>query len=102
MHTEGGGEESEGGDEGEEEGEEGEGDGTDYSAPSKVRAHVFAEALKLPAGSRGALPQEVKDLWKTMQTGPGAAKERHALRNAIIPKDATYGHVCGVDDMAYV
>ena len=32
-----------------------------------------------------------------MQRGPGAAQERHALRNAIVPKDATYGHLCKVD-----
>ena len=32
-----------------------------------------------------------------MQRGPGAAKERHALRNALVPKDATYGHIIKVD-----
>jgi hypothetical protein len=32
-----------------------------------------------------------------MQKGPGAAQERHALRNAIVPRDATYGHICKVD-----
>ena len=54
-------------------------------------------ALKLPLGTRGALPKEVHELWDSLQSGPGAAKERHALRNAIVPKDAGYGHICQVD-----
>ena len=83
-------------DDGEEEEEKGE-DDKDCSAPTKAQAWMFDKALKMGAGTRGALPSEIHDLWNTMQRGPGAAQERHALRNAIVPKDATYGHLCKVD-----
>jgi hypothetical protein len=32
-----------------------------------------------------------------LQQGPGAAQERHALRNLCVPRDATYGSICKVD-----
>ena len=83
-------------DDGEEEEEEVE-DGKDYSVPTEGQSHVFDKALKLPPGSRGALPSEIHDLWNTLQRWPGAAQERHALRNAIVPNDAGYGHVCKID-----
>ena len=83
-------------DDGEEEEEKGE-DSKDCSAPTKAQAWIFDRALKMDAGTKGALPSEIHDLWTTMQSGPGAAQERHALRNAIVPKDAKYGHVCKVD-----
>jgi hypothetical protein len=69
----------------------------DYEAPSKAQCKVFDDALKRPPGTRGALPDEIHELWNTIQNGPGSAKERHALRNAIVPKDASYGHVCTID-----
>ena len=79
-----------------EEEEEGE-YGKDYSAPTKAQAFSVDQALEIEPGSRGALPKDIHDLWATLQKGPGAVKERHALRNAIVPKDAKYGHVCKVD-----
>ena len=69
----------------------------DSSVPTKQQAYIFDRALKLSPGTRGALPNEVHELWNSMQKGPGAAQERHALRNAIVPRDATYGHICKVD-----
>ena len=69
----------------------------DYSAPSKAQAHMFEQAMKVPAGTSGAPPPEVHELWNTLQRGPGAAKERHALRNAIVPRDARCGYICKVD-----
>jgi hypothetical protein len=83
-------------DDGEEEEEKGD-DSKDCSAPTKAQAYIFERALKLDPGTRGGLPSDIHDLWNTMQKGPGAAQERHALRNAIVPRDATYGHICKVD-----
>jgi len=83
-------------DDGEDEEEKGE-DSKDCSVPTKAQAYIFERALKMDPGTRGALPSEIHDLWNTMQRGPGAAQERHALRNAIVPRDATYGHICKVD-----
>ena len=40
---------------------------------------------------------EIHEVWNNIQRGPGSAKERHALRNACVPKDAGYGHVCTID-----
>ena len=39
----------------------------------------------------------IHELWDTLQRGPGASKEGNALRNAIVPKDAGYGHLIKVD-----
>ena len=36
-------------------------------------------------------------MWAGIQKGPGSAKERHALRNAVVPKNAAYSHLCQVD-----
>jgi hypothetical protein len=69
----------------------------DYEVPSKAQAKVFDEALKRTPGTRGSLPAEIHEVWNNIQRGPGAAKERHALRNAIVPKDAGYGHICTID-----
>ena len=69
----------------------------DCSVPTKAQAYIFERALKMDPGTRGALPNEIHELWNSMQKGPGAAQERHALRNAIVPRDATYGHICKVD-----
>ena len=69
----------------------------DYNAPSKAQCKVFEDALKKAPGSRGSLPVEIHEVWNNMQRGPGSAKERHALRNAIVPRDACYGHVCTLD-----
>ena len=76
---------------------ESEADAKDYSVPTKSQAYIFEQALKMEPGTRGSLPKEIHDLWATLQRGPGAVQERHALRNAIVPKDAKYGHVCRVD-----
>ena len=83
-------------DDGEDEEEKGE-DSKDCSVPTKAQAYIFERALKMDPGTRGALPNEIHELWNSMQKGPGAAQERHALRNAIVPRDATYGHICKVD-----
>jgi hypothetical protein len=83
-------------DDGEDEEEKGE-DSKDCSVPTKAQAYIFERALKMDPGTRGALPSEIHELWNSMQKGPGAAQERHALRNAIVPRDATYGHICKVD-----
>ena len=79
-----------------EEGEEEEGC-KDYSPPTKQQCHVFEAALKATPGSRGARPSDVHELWRTFAKGPGAAQQRHALRNAVVPKNASYGHVCKID-----
>ena len=79
-----------------EEGEEEE-DGKDYSCPTKAQCHVFDTAPKATPGSRGALPSEVHELLNSLARGPGAAQQRHALRNAVVPKNASYGHICKVD-----
>jgi hypothetical protein len=55
------------------------------------------KALKMDPGTRGALPHEIRELWKSLQQGPGAAQERHTLRNLCVPRDATYGSICKVD-----
>ena len=83
-------------DDGEEEEEEVPGE-KDYDAPSKAQAKVFDDALKRTPGTRGSLPVEIHEVWNNIQSGPGSAKERHALRNCIVPKDAGYGHVCTID-----
>ena len=70
----------------------------DYSAPEKAHAKVFEDALKRPPGTRGSLPIEIHEVWNNMQKGPGSAKERHALRNAIVPRDAGYGYVISTID----
>ena len=69
----------------------------DYDAPSKAKAKVFDDALKRPPGTRGSLPVEIHEVWNNIQKGPGAAKERQALRNAIVPKQAGYGHICTIN-----
>ena len=69
----------------------------DYDAPSKAQAKVFEDALKRPPGTRGSLPVEIHEVWNNIQRGPGAAKERHALRNACVPRGAGYGHVCTIN-----
>ena len=69
----------------------------DYNAPSKAQCKVFEDALKKAPGSRGSLPVEIHEVWNNITRGPGSAKERHALRNAIVPRDACYGHVCTLD-----
>ena len=84
-------------DEEEEEEEEEEELEKDYDPPSKAQAKVFDDALKRPQGTRGSLPTEIHEVWNNMQKGPGSAKERHALRNAIVPKDAGYAHICTID-----
>ena len=89
-------EEEEDDDDGEEEEEEALGE-KDYEAPSKAQARVFEDALKRTPGTRGSLPVEIHEVWNNIQRGPGSAKERHALRNAIVPKDAGYGHICTTD-----
>ena len=70
---------------------------TDYDAPSKAQAKVFEDAWKRPPGTRGSLPVEIHEVWNNIQRGPGAAKERHALRNACVPKSVGYGHVCTIN-----
>ena len=77
-----------------EEEEEGE---KNYSTPTREQCHIFDKALKTAPGVRGALPQEVVDLWYSIKNGPGAAKERHAIRNAIVPRDAAYGTIVTID-----
>ena len=69
----------------------------DYEAPTRAQARVFDDALKRTPGTRGSLPVEIHEVWNNIQRGPGSAKERHALRNAIVPKDAGYGHICTID-----
>ena len=69
----------------------------DYDAPSKAQCRVFDDALKKTPGTRGSLPPEIHEMWNNIQRGPGAIQERHALRNAIVPKGAGYGHVCAID-----
>ena len=64
---------------------------------SREQAHAFEKALKLPSSVKGALPQEIHDAWKSLPRGPGASAQRNALRNAIMPRDARYGHLCNVD-----
>ena len=83
-------------DDGEEEEEEVLGE-KDYDAPSKEQAKVFHDALKRTPGTRGSLPVEIHEVWNNIQSGPGAAKERHALRNYVVPRSAGYGHVCTID-----
>ena len=73
------------------------GESKDYSTASKIQYHVFNKALQIAPGCRGSLPTAIHDLWKTMASGPGAAKERHALRNACVPKNADYRNVCNAD-----
>ena len=85
-------------DDGEEEEEEEEGElKKNYNTPSKAQADVFEKALQKVPGTRCSLPVEIHEVWNQIKRGPGAAKERHALRNAIVPLDAGYGHVCNVD-----
>ena len=67
------------------------------SAPSKIQAKVFQDALALPPGSMGSLPPEVHTLWKSISSGPETIPQRHALRNMIVTKNAPYGHICRVD-----
>ena len=69
----------------------------DYSVPSKQQSKVFADALARAPGTRGSVPVEIHELWNSMQRGPGSAAERHALRNAIVPKTAGYNHICTID-----
>ena len=89
-------EESDDYDDGEEEEEEVFGE-KDYEAPSKAQATVFEDALKRTPGTRVSLPIETHEVWNNIQRGPGSAKERHALRNAIVPKNAGYGHICTIE-----
>ena len=68
----------------------------DTSSCTKAQAHAFEKALQLPEGTPGALPQEIHELWQNYSSGPGACAMRNAIRNAIVPKNAGYGHVCTV------
>ena len=90
-------EEEEEEDEEEEEEEDEEDVGKDVNPPTKAQCKVFEDALQRAPGTRGSLPAEIHEMWRNMARGPGSAQERHALRNAIVPKDASYGHVCTID-----
>ena len=94
-----GDEDEDDGEEEEEEEEEDEGmlEKKNYKTPSKAQCKVFETALKRAPGTRGSLPQEVHDVWESIRSGPGTAAERHALRNAIVPKNAAYSHVIKLD-----
>ena len=81
----------------EEEEEQEDEDAKDYSTSTKAQCSVFDRALKLPPGTRGSCPNEIQELWASIKSGPGTVAERHALRNARVPKDAGYGHACTVD-----
>ena len=77
-----------------EKGEKGEKDAVrDTRAPENAQRYVFDKALKQPPGSIGGLPQELFDYWQTIQ---GKVKEKHAFRNAIVPRDANYGNSVAV------
>ena len=81
----------------EEEEEQDDVDAKDYSTCTKAQCHIFDRALKLHPGTRGSFPNEIQELWASIKHGPGTIAERHALRNALVPKDAGHGHVCTVD-----
>ena len=61
------------------------------------RPWPFSNAMKLPPGAMGALPQEIHTVWNSFAHGPGTIPQRHALRNAIVPRSAGYGHICNID-----
>ena len=71
--------------------------GKDTRPVTKEQAWNFVNAMSLPPGSMGALPQEIHTLWNSIAHGPGTIPQRHALRNAIVSRSANYGHVCKID-----
>ena len=60
--------------------------GQDYRPVSREQRHAFDRALQLPDHHPGALPQEAKHVWVSLKT----PSEKHAFRNLLVPRDATF------------